>query len=136
VRDADEPKPPLRTARRRRGRRWADRLFLAVVAACAAVAVGVLLAILAAILARGLPAVGWRFLTEPVALAGAAGGIFYNLVGTLILIGTAAAVTAPVAVGVALTHGVYLPPGRARRGLALLLYVLNGVPSILFGISG
>ena len=120
----------------RRSRRWADRLFLAAAAACAAVSVGVLLLVVGSILIRGLPAVSWRFLTEQIALVGASGGIFYNLVGTLILIATAAAVSAPLAVGVALAHGVYLPDGRARRGLGLLLYVLNGVPSILFGIFG
>ena len=120
----------------RRARHWADRLFLALTAACAVVAVGVLVSIIAAILVRGLPAVSWRFLTEQIALVGAAGGIFYNLIGTLILIATAAAVSGAVAVGLALTHSVYLPNGRARRTLGLLLYVLNGVPSILFGIFG
>ena len=120
----------------RRARHWADRLFLALTAACAVVAVGVLVSIIAAILVRGLPAVSWRFLTEQIALVGAAGGIFYNLVGTLILIATAAAVSGALAVGLALTHSVYLSDGRARRTLGLLLYVLNGVPSILFGIFG
>src|SRR5687767_13912578 len=103
----------------RRTRRWADRLFAVATGACALLAVGVLLSVVAAILVRGLPAVSWRFLTEQIALVGASGGIFYNLVGTLILIGTAAAFSAPVATGVALTHGVYLPDGRARRTLGL-----------------
>jgi phosphate transport system permease protein len=100
------------------------------------VAAGLLLAILGAILWRGVPAVSWRFLTEQIRLAGASGGIFYNLVGTLILIATAALASAPLAVAVALTHSVYLRGGRARRNLGLMLYALNGVPSILFGILG
>lgn len=48
---------------------------------------------------------------------------------------TAFCVSAPVALSLALLHGVYLPPKR-RRTLALLLYILNGVPSILFGNFG
>jgi phosphate transport system permease protein len=46
-------------------------------------------------------------------------------------------VTVPLAVGLALLHGVYLR-GRegARRRLGLVLHLLNGVPSILFGIFG
>jgi phosphate transport system permease protein len=38
--------------------------------------------------------------------------------------------------GIALTHGVYLRTQRAKTSLGLLLYALNGVPSILFGILG
>ena len=117
-------------------RRIFDGLFTAAVSACALTSVGILLTVIAAVLHRGLPAVSWQFLTEQIASVGAAGGIFYNLVGTLILIATAAAVAGPVAVGVALTYSVYLPAGRPRRWLGVLLYVLNGVPAILFGIFG
>src|SRR3712207_4084946 len=120
----------------RRRLRWADGLVFAGAATCALLAIGVLLSIIAAILLRGLPAVSWQFLTEQIRLVGASGGIFYNLVGTLILIATAAAVSGPLAVGLALTQGFYLPDGRVRRALNLMLYTLNGVPSILFGILG
>ncbi len=78
----------------------------------------------------------WQFLTEQILLVGAAGGIFYNAVGTLILIATACLVSAPLATGMALMHSVYLVDGRWRRMLGLMLSVLNGVPSILFGIFG
>lgn len=118
-------------------RRLADRLFAALAFACAAVASAVLLAIFAAIALRGLPAVSWSFLTEPIRLVGAAGGVFYNVVGTLILIATALLVALPPAVGFSLAHGVYLSrDGLLRRWLTLFLYVLNGTPSILFGIFG
>ena len=118
-------------------RRLADRLFAALALACAAVASAVLLAIFAAIALRGLPAVSWSFLTEPIRLVGAAGGVFYNVVGTLILIATALLVALPPAVGLSLAHGVYLSrDGLLRRWLTLFLYVLNGTPSILFGIFG
>ena len=120
-----------------RARRLADRLFAALAFACAAVASAVLLAIFAAIALRGLPAVSWSFLTEPIRLVGAAGGVFNNVVGTLILIATALLVALPPAVGLSLAHGVYLSrDGLLRRWLTLFLYVLNGTPSILFGIFG
>jgi phosphate transport system permease protein len=118
-------------------RRVTDRLFTALVATATAVALLPLLLIVSAILWRGLPSVNWQFLTEQIRLVGAAGGIFYNLVGTLILILAALLVSTPVAVGVALVHSVYLHrQGTARRWLGILVHALNGVPSILFGIFG
>jgi phosphate transport system permease protein len=103
---------------------------------CAVVVLSLLFMVLSSILWRGVPAVSWGFLTEQILLVGAAGGIFYNLIGTVILIITAALVCTPVAVGIALVHSVYLRPGTARNCVGLVLYSLNGVPSILFGILG
>src|SRR5258706_9642203 len=119
-----------------RSRRWIDAIVWVAAATCAMIACGALGLIVAAILFRGLPAVSWQFLTEQIRLVGASGGIFYNLVGTLMLIGAAAAVSMPIGLGIALTHGVYLRSERAKRNLGLMLYTLNGVPSILFGIFG
>lgn len=117
-------------------RKWRDRLFTAACAGAASVACGLFLVVAGTLLRRGLPAVDWTFLTGSVQRAGAGGGIFHNLVGTLILIATALVVSAPLATGLALTHGVYLRDERWRRRLRLLLYLLNGVPAILFGLFG
>ena len=54
----------------------------------------------------------------------------------MILAGTALLVSAPIATGVALVHGVYLRNDRERERIRLLLSLLNGVPSILFGLFG
>jgi phosphate transport system permease protein len=102
----------------------------------ALVGCGVLALLIWAIVERGWPAVSWTFFTEQIQLVGAAGGIFYNLVGSAILLATALIASAPLAMAIALTHGVYLKNSRWRRHLTLLLHVLNGVPSILFGIFG
>lgn len=115
-------------------RRAINLLVPLMLGLCAVVSVAVLLTIVLAICMRGAPAVNWTFLTEQIRLVGAEGGIFYNLVGTLVLILTALAFSAPLSVAIALLHGVYLK--SARRSLEMTLYVLNGVPSILFGILG
>jgi phosphate transport system permease protein len=117
-------------------RKLVDGAFVLIVGACAVTACGTLLAILGAILYRGLPAISWGFLTEQIRLVGADGGILYNLLGTLLLVATALGVAAPLAVGLALTHSVYVTSPRGRRALELFLYALNGVPSILFGVFG
>ncbi len=117
-------------------RKFKDRLFHAACGLCVLMACGVLLLIVGALLFRGLPSVSWRFLTEQIRLVGADGGIFHNLVGTGILIAGAFAVSAPLGLGVALLHGVYLRSDSSRRRVLLFLYLLNGVPSLLFGLFG
>lgn len=117
-------------------RKFKNQAFKLAAGACAVLACGVLILIALAIGVRGLPAISWQFFTEQIRLVGAAGGIFYNLIGTFILIGTALFVSTPMAGGLALLHSVYLREPRHRQGLRLLLYLLNGVPSILFGLFG
>jgi phosphate transport system permease protein len=117
-------------------RKLFDAAFFTLTLLCALTACAALLLLVFAILFKGFPALSWHFLTEQIRLVGAEGGIFYNLVGTLILIGTAFVVAAPIATGLALTHSVYLKNPRAKRSLELLLFTLNGVPSIRFGIFG
>lgn len=117
-------------------RKFVDIAFPVLSGICAAAACSVLALIAGAILFRGLPAMSWQFFTEQIRLVGAAGGIFYNLVGTLILITTALIVSAPIALAISLFEAVYFKNNPMRRYLALLLYTLNGVPSIVFGIFG
>ncbi|HWN96644.1 MAG TPA: phosphate ABC transporter permease, partial [Methylomirabilota bacterium] len=63
-------------------RKFRNHAFKFATGACALLACGVLVMIALAITARGLPAISWQFFTEQIRLVGAAGGIFYNLVGT------------------------------------------------------
>lgn len=110
--------------------------FRLVTALCALLACGILAWLIVAIARRGLPAISWQFLTEQIRLVGASGGIFYNLIGTGILLATAFVVCTPVATSLALLHGVYLRDGRRKRLLETALHVLNGMPSIVCGIFG
>jgi len=98
--------------------------------------VGILVGLVAVIAQRGAPALSWSFFTEQIRLVGAAGGILWNLIGTMILLGAAFAICAPLAIGLALVEHVWLRNARARRALRTLLYTLNGLPSILFGLFG
>ncbi len=119
-----------------RARRLLDRAVGLLAAGCAAAACLLLLGVAGTILARGLPALSLSFVTSETAEAGVAGGILYQLLGTSILVATALAVSAPLAVAVALVKTVYLGTARARRRLGLLLYAANGVPSVVFGVFG
>jgi phosphate transport system permease protein len=117
-------------------RKLIDIALAAVVGVCALIAVGILVGLVLAIAQRGGPAISWKFLTEQILLVGAAGGIFWNLVGTIVLLVTAFVVCAPIAMGVALVERVWLRHPAATRALRTALYTMNGVPSIVFGIFG
>ncbi|HRK30215.1 MAG TPA: phosphate ABC transporter permease subunit PstC [Tepidisphaeraceae bacterium] len=116
-------------------RKWLERFSIGSFAACTLLATGVMLAMILAIFYRGSSALSLRFFTEQIKLVGADGGIFFNIIGTLLLITTALCVCTPIAVAVALMQSVYLRE-RAARGLGMVLYLLNGTPSILFGLFG
>lgn len=117
-------------------RRFTDILLATLAGSCALVAVGIFLGLVSIVAQRGAPALSWSFLTEQIRLAGASGGIFWNTVGTLILLATAMAICTPLALGLALLERVWLGSAHVRRVLRLALYTLNGLPSILFGLVG
>ena len=117
-------------------RRASNLIFPALCGVCALLACALLFGVVFVIAQRGLPALSWTFFTEQIRQVGSAGGIFYNLIGTIILISAALLICAPLATGLALTQAVYLRSDSAKARLGLFLYTLNGIPSIVFGIFG
>src|SRR4051794_27805390 len=98
-------------------RRLTNSLVAVLAAFCALVAVSILLGLVLVVARRGVPALSWSFFTEQIRLVGASGGIFWNLIGTGILLATAFVVCTPLAVGLALLERVWLRAGAARRGV-------------------
>ncbi len=117
------------------GSRWLDRSLSASAGLCALFSAVLFLSIATILLLRGLPALGLNFVLGESASAGAAGGVRYQLLGTLILMAAALLLAAPPAVALALLQTVYLPASVGRK-LRFALLTANGVPSILFGIFG
>ncbi len=91
--------------------------------------------VITTVVMRGAPALSWNFVSDESREAGAQGGIVYQLIGTILLIATAAVVSIPVATGVGLTHELYSSDSQ-RRVLNTTLQALNAVPSIVFGLFG
>lgn len=114
-------------------RRVSDLLFWLWAGGAAALALVALGTIAGQILGRAWPALSFRFLIEPSSDGGAAGGVFWQLAGTGVLVATALAVALPLATGLALAIEVYFRP-KAARLLRLGLYVGNGIPSIVYGL--
>ncbi len=103
-------------------------------------AVGVVLLILAIILfdivSKGLPALSWEFLTGSPRDLGRAGGIFPAIVGTLYLVAGSIAFALPLGIGAAIYLVEYRREGRLTRLIRVGVDLLNGTPSIVFGLFG
>lgn len=117
-------------------RRICDRAFLAACLAGQFFSMTLLLGILAIVVAKGIGVIDWTFLTSPPAGGGRSGGIGPAILGTLLLVVTTGILAAPLALGLALVRTEYFQPGRVRSFFELVLYTINGVPSILFGLFG
>jgi phosphate transport system permease protein len=101
-----------------------------------ALAVSVLLPglLLALIVTRGAGALSLEFLLRAPTEAGTKGGIAPVIFGTLLLIGTAGCLAAPMSLGLALLQTEYLVSTWRKRWLEMFLYTLNGIPSIVYGL--
>ncbi|MDD4254861.1 MAG: phosphate ABC transporter permease subunit PstC [Methanofollis sp.] len=103
-------------------------------------AIGIVLFILGIILlfivVNGLPALSWEFLTQAPRDLGRAGGIFPAIVGTLCLVGGAILFALPIGIGAAVYLTEYTRSGRVTALIRSGIDLLNGMPSIVFGLFG
>ncbi|MBT5831049.1 MAG: phosphate ABC transporter permease PstA, partial [Candidatus Latescibacteria bacterium] len=84
----------------------------------------------------GVGAINLDFLLTGSQNFGADGGIFYQILGSVLLIVGAGVICFPLALGTAIFKSEYLANAKMQRLCAVLVYGLNGVPSIVFGIFG
>lgn len=98
--------------------------------------VAILILVTVYIAVKAVPALSLDFLLDDPSRAGRSGGIFPAIVGTLELI----AGTALIAVPLGVLTGVYLTEyggnGRVTRVVTAAVDVLNGTPSVIFGLFG
>jgi len=96
----------------------------------------ILVIILADIVINGLPALSWEFLTQPPTDLGRGGGIYPAIIGTLYLVAGAIAIALPLGVGAAIYLVEYTREGRITKLIRTGVDLLNGTPSIVFGLFG
>jgi phosphate transport system permease protein len=103
-------------------------------------AVGIIILTLAVILfdifSKGLPAISWEFLIESPRNLGREGGIFPAIVGTLYLVAGAIVMSLPIGIGAAIYMTEYTKEGRLTEIIRSGIDLLNGTPSIVFGLFG
>ncbi|MGH8909540.1 MAG: ABC transporter permease subunit [Egibacteraceae bacterium] len=118
----------------RRGRAVRDRTARAVLLGLLAVPLAVVAGIGLVVVVRGAAALDPRFWWTP-AVGASGGGVRDQLAGTLVLVGAAGLITAPVGLGLGLVVAEYAPRAVADW-LRTLTLTLGGVPSILLGLWG
>ncbi len=124
----------LTTDRHFRMRKLGERVAVAGMVVCTAVAVSLLWLILGYVVYRGGKAVNWELLTSlPTPPGDPGGGIANALVGSLIIVALAAILAVPVSVGAAIFINEF-PSPRLGRSVRFLAEVLTGVPSIVVGL--
>ena len=113
-----------------------EKIIQAVLFILTASGLLILALILAVVIGKGGPAIGADFIFQESQDFGAAGGIYYQIIGTLLLMMGAAWVSLPLALGAALFQTEYLRSPGWKQFFRHLVYSLNGVPTILFGLVG
>jgi phosphate transport system permease protein len=120
-------------SRRRKGE---ERFFIFMMRAYLGGAAAVLALILAVILWRGLEALSWEMISQPPQAAyylGGDGGILNAIAGSLYLAAGSTLVAIVLAVPVVLYLHGYLGNGRRAGLVRLVLDIMWGIPSIVYG---
>lgn len=114
----------------------AEKSAFTLVYACTAAVILILVVILFDIFSNGVPAISFEFLTTAPRDLGRAGGIYPAIIGTLQLVFGAIAIALPVGIGAAIYLIEYSRETRLTRALRTGNDLLNGTPSIVFGLFG
>jgi len=113
-----------------------QRLAFSMITAAVVIVLICLGIILSYIVLNGWSAISWDFLTQGPINNGRSGGIFPSLVGTLYLVGGAILIALPLGMGAAIYLTEYTREGRVTKIIRAGADLLNGTPSIVFGLFG
>lgn len=115
-------------------RRLRSNAMVALMGLAVIVAVLPLALILASLVLRGAQSLDVSFFTNrPAPVGETGGGVAHAILGTLLMVGTAALVAIPLGIGAGL-HAREFRGTRLARATRFVADVLNGTPSIVVGI--
>ncbi len=129
----------IATSRRTQRRRLASHLFVGLTGAATMLALVPLLLILSYVVVQGFQALSFDFFTQtfrPVTIGTASagsGGVLHAIVGSLLIVGVALALAAPIGV----MAGIYLseyPGSSASTVIRFSTDILSAMPSIVVGV--
>jgi phosphate transport system permease protein len=130
------PAEAFTASARTRAIRRRERIAMCVLGAATACLVVPLVAIVALLIRKGMPALSFEFLSTYPSAGMTAGGIYPAIVGTLWLVGVSLAIAAPVGVLAGIYLNEYAPDNWMTRIIHLAIVNLAGVPSIVHALFG
>ncbi|MCX7981401.1 MAG: phosphate ABC transporter permease PstA [Syntrophales bacterium] len=95
-----------------------------------------LIGIISFIVAQGIQAISWEFLTSPPRDSMTKGGIMPAILGTFYLTVGAIVIALPLGIATAIYLAEYARVGRFTRLVRVGINCLAGVPSVVFGLFG
>lgn len=113
-----------------------EKMVFGVLTLCAVVVMAPVAAIIVFLIAKGICAINWQFLTQMPSNGMRAGGIMPAIVGTLYLMAGTLILSVPVGVTAAIYLTEYARPNAFARLIRLAIVNLAGVPSIVYGLFG
>lgn len=117
-------------------RRLQSMLLRLAMRLCAAAVCALLALLIGYVLARGLPALSWTFLSGRTSYLKNTVGILPNILNTLYIVAVTLAAAVPLGVGAAVYLTEYAKSRRLVRLIAFAVETLTGLPSILYGLAG
>jgi phosphate transport system permease protein len=114
----------------------AQRMGFGLLGLITLVVVVPILLVIGIIVARGIVAINWQFLSTMPYGGMKQGGILPAIIGTLLLTLGTALVAVPIGVGGAVYLSEYARDTRLTRAIRLAIVNLAGIPSIVYGLFG
>ena len=116
--------------------RASEKAAKALIWLAALFVLAILVAIIVYVLAKGLPVIGWRFLTDIPRSMGRTGGVSSTIVGTVLVTAVAIVIAVPFGIGTAFYLAEYTREGIVTRAIRFSAESLAGIPSIVYGLFG
>ncbi|MES2140977.1 MAG: phosphate ABC transporter permease PstA [Bacteroidota bacterium] len=98
--------------------------------------IAILFIILSFIVAKGVSAISWDFITKGPEDGMTKGGVFPAIIGTLCLVGGSMIFAFPIGVLAAIYMNEYVKEGIIKKIIKQMTNNLAGIPSIVFGLFG
>ncbi len=111
-----------------------QKIAFGMIVAAALTVIAMLTVIIYHIVANGIDALSWEFLTQSPENLGREGGIYPAIVGTLYLVGGAILVAVPIGICAGIYLAEYGKEGWIKKVIRAGIDNLNATPSIVFGL--
>ncbi len=113
-----------------------ERCFALMLRLSLLICASILVFLLGSIFVKGIGAISLEFLFTPATNFGKSGGVFYQILGSLLMVIVAAILVIPLAIGTSLFQYAYCARSGIGYWLEQSLYALNAIPSITYGVFG